>query len=129
MHGKPTRSTAADQPALLPDYKTTWFWEKVFGGFGGGMISTCAQLLQTSQLVFRNTKQHGSGGWGLGGHGKHTRSTAADQPALLPDYKIAWFCGGGGGGLGGGHDNELPHPSKFISFWGWGVGWGNQPSL
>ena len=55
-HGKPTRSTAADQPALLPDYKTTWFWEKVFGGFAGGMISTCAQLLQTSQLVFRNTK-------------------------------------------------------------------------
>ena len=63
-------------------------------------------------------------GVGVGGHGKHTRSTAADQPALLPDYKIAWFCGGGGGWFGGGHDNELLHPSKFISFWGWGVGWG-----
>ena len=36
----------------------------------------------------------GEGGW-VGGYDKHTRSTAADQPALLPDYKITWFWGGG----------------------------------
>ena len=60
-------------------------------GFGGGgMISTCAQLLQTSLLVFQNNMVLGVGVGG--GHGKHT----AQLPALLPDYKIAWFCGGGG---------------------------------
>ena len=44
----------------------------------------------------------GEGGW-VGGYDKHTRSTAADQPALLPDYKITWFWGGGWGG----HDFHL----------------------
>ena len=45
----------------------------------------------------------GEGGW-VGGYDKRTRSTAADQPALLPDYKITWFWGGGG--WGGGHDKH-----------------------
>ena len=47
------RSTAADQPAPLPDYKVTWLWG---GGGGGGMVSTPAQLLQTSLLCYRITK-------------------------------------------------------------------------
>ena len=37
-------------------------------------------------------------GRGRGGDDKHTRSTAADQPAPLPDYKVTWLWGGGGGG-------------------------------
>ena len=61
------------------------------------MISTPAQLLQTSLLLYRITKYLGRG-WG--GDDKHTRSTAADQPAPLPDYKVAWLWGGGGGGVG-----------------------------
>ena len=32
-------------------------------------------------------------GRGWGGGDKHTRSTA-DQPALLPDYKVTWLWGG-----------------------------------
>ena len=44
-----------------------------------GMISAPAQLLQTSLLLY-------------------PRSTAADQPALLPDYKVTGLWGGGGGG-------------------------------
>ena len=57
---------------------------------------------------------------GRGGHDKHARSTAADQPALLPEYKITWFWGGGMIST----PAELLHPSKFIFFWGWGVVWG-----
>ena len=83
VHGKHTRSTAADhQPALLPDYKVTWLWGGGGGGHGKHTRSTAAdqpallpnnmvlgggvwggvrggfgaQLLQTSLLVFRNTK-------------------------------------------------------------------------
>ena len=47
---------------------------------------------------------HGSGagarvgGWGGMISTPAQRSTAADQPALLPDYKITWFRGGGGWG-------------------------------
>ena len=60
---KHTRSTAADQPAPLPDYKVTW------------LRSSCRPAcsftgLQSNMALGR--------GWG-GGHGKHTRSTAADQ--------------------------------------------------
>ena len=55
------------------------------------MVSTPAQLLQTSLLWL----WRGGGVWGV--HGKHTRSTAADKPALLPDYKVTWLWGGGGG--------------------------------
>ena len=67
----------------------------------GGMTSTPAQLLQTGLLFYRSTKQLGGGGgaW-VGGMSGKTRSTAADQPALLPDYKVTWFWGGGlGGGM------------------------------
>ena len=39
-----------------------------------------------------------TGGRWVGGHDKHTRSTAAGQPALLPDYKVTWLWGGGLGG-------------------------------
>ena len=49
---KHTRSTAADQPAPLPDCKVTWLW----GGGGGGVISTPAQQLQTSLLLYWITK-------------------------------------------------------------------------
>ena len=89
------------------------------GGIGGGMVSTPAQLLQTSLLCDRM----GVGG----GHGKHTRSTAADQPALLPDYKTTWFwVGGFGGGL---HMRSAAadQPARFPEFkitWFWGVGGG-----
>ena len=51
---KHTHSTAADQPAPLPDYKVAWFWVGGFVGggvWGGGMTSTCAQLLQTKPNV------------------------------------------------------------------------------
>ena len=35
-------------------------------------------------------------GGGLGGgDDKHTRSTAADRPAPLPDYKVTWLWGRG----------------------------------
>ena len=37
------------------------------------------------------------GGGEGAGDDKHTRSTAADQPAPLPDYKVTWLWGGGGG--------------------------------
>ena len=45
----------------------------------------------------------GGGVWveglgGGGGHDKHMRSAAADQPARFPEYKIAWFWGVGVGG-------------------------------
>ena len=36
--------------------------------------------------------------YGEGEGGGHTRSTAADQPAPLPDYKVTWLWGGVGGG-------------------------------
>ena len=129
-HDKHTRSAAEDQPALLPDFKITWFWG---GGVGGVHGSTPAQLLACSFTGLQNNMVLG-GRWG-GGHGKHTRSTAADQPALVPDYKITWLWGGGMIST----PAELLHPSKFISFWVCGVGWGgvmistpaqlNQPSL
>ena len=51
-YDKHTRSTAADQPAPVPDYKVCG--EGVGGG--GGMISTPAQQLQTSLLLYRITK-------------------------------------------------------------------------
>ena len=67
-------------------------------------------------------------GWG-GGHGKHTRITVADQPALLPDYKTTWFwVGGFGGGVwGGGHDKHMRAAARFPEYeitWFWGVGVG-----
>ena len=37
------------------------------------------------------------GGFGGGGHDKHMRPAAADQPARLPEYKITWFWGVGVG--------------------------------
>ena len=91
-HDKHTRSAAADQPALLPDYKITWFWGG--GGLGGVHGSTPAQLLAALLPDYKITWFWG--GEVGGGHGKHTRSTAADQPALVPDYKITWLWGGGG---------------------------------
>ena len=51
-YDKHTRSTAAGQPALLPDYKITWFF---FGGGWGGMISTPAQLLQMRLSPLRHS--------------------------------------------------------------------------
>ena len=42
------------------------------------------------------------------------RSTAADQPALLPDYKITWFWGGGG--VRGGHDKHTRSTAADASF-------------
>ena len=64
-HGKHTRSTAADQPALLPDYKVTWLWVGG-GGIGGGMVSTPAQLLQTSLLLTGLQSNMALGrGWGM----------------------------------------------------------------
>ena len=76
------------------------------------MVSTPAQLLQTSLLFYRITKQHGSG-WGLGGglgggHDKHMRSAAADQPARFPE---GW----------GGHGK---HTASSQQTHLWGVGWG-----
>ena len=64
------------------------------------------------------------GGGGGGGHGKHTHSTAADQPALLPDYKIAWFCGGGGLVWGGEMIMNcfIPAKSSLSGRGGWGGG-------
>ena len=53
-YDKHTRSTAADQPAPLPDYKVTWLWGG--GGGGGGVISISAQQLQNSLLLYRITK-------------------------------------------------------------------------
>ena len=70
------------------------------GWGGGGMVSTPAQLLQTSLLFYRITKQHGSGWggfgggvWGGGGHDKHMRAAAR-----FPEYEITWFWGVGVGG-------------------------------
>ena len=54
----------------------------------------------------------GEGGW-VGGYDKHTRSTAADQPSLLPDYKIAWFWGAG---VGRGHDKHTRSTAADASF-------------
>ena len=88
------RSTAADQPAPLPDYKVTWLW----GGGGGGMVSTLLNCCRPACPVTGLQSNMALGGGNWGGHGKHTRSTAADQPALLPDYKVTWLWGGGGGG-------------------------------
>ena len=62
---------------------------------------------------------------------KHTRSTAADQPAPLPDYKVTWLWGGGGGG-GGWYDKHTrstaadqpaPLPDYKVT-WLWGGGGG-----
>ena len=69
VHGKHTRSTAADQPALLPDYKVTWLWGGIGGGHGKHTRSTAADQPVTSLLFYRITKQHGSGGGGFGGGG------------------------------------------------------------
>ena len=119
-YDKHTRSTAADQPALLPDYKVTWLWG---GGGGGGMISTPAQLLQTSLLLYRTWLWGGGRG---GGDDTHTRPTAADQPAPLPDYTVTWLWGGGGAGGG-----MISTPAQLLQTslllyrtWLWGGGGG-----
>ena len=68
-------------------------WSSLF--FGRSSLRPCIK-------VWRG----GRGGW-VGGYEKHTRSTAADQPALLPDYNIIW----GGGGWGG-HDKHTAHHTR-----------------
>ena len=66
-------------------------------------------------------------GRGWGGGDKHTRSTAADQPAPLPDYKVTWLWGGGGGGhkhtRSTAADQPAPLPDYKVT-WLWGGGGG-----
>ena len=99
LYDKHTRSTAADQPAPLPDYKVTWLWGGGWGG-GVGMISTPAQLLQTSLLLYRITCSFTGlqSNMVLGGGG--------DNPlnCCRPACSFTGLQGnpGGGEGLGGG---------------------------
>ena len=66
-------------------------------------------------------------GVGRGGDDKHTRSTAADQPALLPDYKVTWLWGGGVGDdkhtRSTAADQPAPLPDYKVT-WLWGGGGG-----
>ena len=52
-HDKHMRSAAADQPARFFGIQNNMV---LGGGGGGGMVSTPAQLLQTSLLFYRITK-------------------------------------------------------------------------
>ena len=80
------------------------------GGRGGGWGVLKAHPLNCCRPAcsFTGLQNNMVLGGGLGGHDKHTRSTAADQPALLPDYKITWFWGG--------HDKHTRSTSADASF-------------
>ena len=89
--GRGWGGVGADQPAPLPDYKVTWLW-----GGGGPACSFTGLQINIPLPDYKVTDMALGRGWG-GGHDKHTRSTAAGQPAPLPDYKVTWLWGGGGG--------------------------------
>ena len=108
------------------------------------MISTPAQLLQTSLLLYRIAKYHGTGegvGVGVGMMSEpaqllqtslllHPRSTAADQPAPGLQINMLW---GGGGGRGDKHtfstaaDQPAPLPD-CKGTWVGGVGMMSTPA-
>ena len=79
-------------------------WSSLF--FGRSSLRSCIKVRGGDEWG------GGGGGGGVGGYDQHTRSTAADQPALLPDYKITWFWGG----VGGGHDKHTRSTAADASF-------------
>ena len=89
------------------------------------MISTPAQQLRPA-CSFAGLQSNMALGRGWGCYDKHTRSTAADQPAPLPDYKVTWLWGGGGGGgdkrtRSTAADQPAPLPDYKVK-WLWGGG-------